>query len=426
MPARALRASIAWLVRSLWLVLLAGILTQSTLALQDPVERVRRFTRAREFDFAGWTLAALGLKAGQSSLGASGYLAEPGRRELVLHYLDLIGQSDQFRSQIAEIYADPNTPDPPKATAAASEELRTLRQKMASLQPAAEAVLQEQVADTLASIGLGLGGEMIPPVSFHFSQLPLALIVSPRSVIRQDANIDLNPDMTLEQQVGLERSVENMPDTSALVVPIGGIGIYPTMIQETTALDWVAETVVHEWTHNYLTLRPLGLNYETSPELRTMNETTASLIGNAVGRMVLLRYYPDKAPPPEVEGGAAPPAPGQAPAFSFQAEMRDTRKTVDALLAAGRVADAEAYMDTRRRFFYDHGYVIRRLNQAYFAFYGAYADQAGGAAGEDPVGNAVREMWKRSSSPVEFLRSMAGMSSFSDLQRALAARRPTP
>ncbi len=232
--------------------------------------------------------------------------------------------------------------------------------------------------------------------------------------------------MTLEQQVGLERSVENMPDTSALVVPIGGIGIYPTMIQETTALDWVAETVVHEWTHNYLTLRPLGLNYETSPELRTMNETTASLIGNAVGRMVLLRYYPDKAPPPEVEGGAAPPAPGQAPAFSFQAEMRDTRKTVDALLAAGRVADAEAYMDTRRRFFYDHGYVIRRLNQAYFAFYGAYADQAGGAAGEDPVGTAVREMWKRSSSPVEFLRSMAGMSSFSDLQRALAARRPTP
>ncbi len=146
---------------------------------------------AREFDFAGWTLAALGLKAGQSSLGASGYLAEPGRRELVLHYLDLIGQSDQLRSQIAEIYADPNTPDPPTATAAASEELRAIRQQMASLQPAAEAVLQEQVADTLASIGLGLGGEMIPPVSFHFSQLPLALIVSPpdRSSARTPTSI---------------------------------------------------------------------------------------------------------------------------------------------------------------------------------------------------------------------------------------------
>ncbi len=426
MPARALRASIAWLVRSLWLVLLAGILTQSTLALQDPVERVRRFTRAREFDFAGWTLAALGLKAGQSALGASGYLTESVRRKLVLDYVDLIGQSDQLQSHIAEIYADPNTRDPAAAAAEDSGNLRTLREQMASLQPAAEAVLQEQVADTLASIGLGLGGETIPPVSFHFSQLPLALIVSPRSVIRQDANIDLNPDVTVEQQVDLEQTVESLPDTSALVVPIGGIGIYPTMIQETTALDWVTETVVHEWTHNYLTLRPLGINYETSAELRTMNETTASLVGKAIGRMVLLRYYPEKAPPPEANAGAAPAAPGQAPAFNFQAEMRDTRKTVDALLAAGRVAEAEAFMDARRRFFFDHGYVIRRLNQAYFAFYGAYADQPGGAAGEDPVGAAVRELWDRSPSPVAFLRTMAWMSSFTDLQRRLAAARLTP
>lgn len=426
MPARALRASIAWLVRSLWLVLLAGILTQSTLALQDPVERVRRFTRAREFDFAGWTIAALGLKAGESMLGASAYLAEPVRRKLVLDYFNLIDQSQQLQSHIAGVYADPNTRDPASATAEDSVKLRALRQRMASLQPTAEAVLQEQVADTLASIGLGLGGETIPPVSFHFSQLPVALIVSPRSVIRQDANIDLNPDMTLEQQVSLEQAVESLPDTSALVVPIGGIGIYPTMIQETTALDWVTETVVHEWTHNYLTLRPLGINYETNAELRTMNETTASLIGTAIGRMVLLRYYPDKAPPPPANASAAPAAPGTAPAFDFQAEMRDTRKTVDALLASGRVADAEAYMDARRRFFFDHGYVIRRLNQAYFAFYGAYADQPGGAAGEDPVGTAVRELWDRSSSPVAFLRTMAWMSSFSDLQRALAAVPRTP
>lgn len=217
-------------------------------------------------------------------------------------------------------------------------------------------------------------------------------------MIRQDANIDLDVDMTMEQQISLEQAVESLSDTSALVVPIGGIGIYPTMIQETTALDWVTETVVHEWTHNYLTLRPLGINYETNAELRTMNETTASLVGTAIGRMVLLRYYPDKAPPPPANPSVAPAGPGTTPAFNFQVEMRDTRKTVDALLAAGRVADAEAYMDGRRRFFYDHGYVIRRLNQAYFAFYGAYADQPGGAAGEDPVGTAVRELWDRSSS----------------------------
>jgi hypothetical protein len=96
---------------------------------------------------------------------------------------------------------------------------------------------------------------------------------------------------------------------------------------------------------------------------------------------------------------------------------------VDALLAAGRVTEAEAYMEARRQVFWQAGYHIRRLNQAYFAFYGAYANEPQSAAGEDPVGAAVRQLWERSSSPAAFLRQMAGMSSYADLQAALA--RPT-
>ncbi len=49
-------------------------------------------------------------------------------------------------------------------------------------------------------------------------------------------------------------------------------------------------------------------------------------------------------------------------------------------------------MELRRQVFVDHGYIIRKLNQAYFAFYGAYADSPVSAAGEDPVGEAVREL----------------------------------
>jgi hypothetical protein len=92
---------------------------------------------------------------------------------------------------------------------------------------------------------------------------------------------------------------------------------------------------------------------------------------------------------------------------------------VDALLAEGRADDAEAYMAERRQIFFDHGYPIRRLNQAYFAFYGAYADEPGGAAGEDPVGAAVRELWTRIGSPAGFLRRISWMNDFEDLQRAL-------
>jgi hypothetical protein len=93
---------------------------------------------------------------------------------------------------------------------------------------------------------------------------------------------------------------------------------------------------------------------------------------------------------------------------------------VDALLAEGKIAEAEAYMEERRRFFWEHGYRIRRLNQAYFAFHGAYADQPQGPAGEDPIGAAVRELWRLVGAPARFLRLMAWMDSVADLEATLA------
>src|SRR6185503_20975744 len=80
-------------------------------------------------------------------------------------------------------------------------------------------------------------------------------------------------------------------NVSTLVVGIGGVGVYPTMVTETTDLRWMLETIAHEWTHNYLNVRPLGINYSTTPELRTMNETTASIAGSEVGTYVLQNYY---------------------------------------------------------------------------------------------------------------------------------------
>ncbi len=406
------------LKRTLSLLVLALFLVGSTLPTQETADRVRRYTRPLEFDFAGWTLEAAAVKLGQFSLGATGYLAPPGRRELVLEYVDLIRQGKQIENRLAEIYGDPNLTDPEAQAAPVIDERARLRAQQAELQPTAEALLQEQVAVVLAQMGLGVAGAPVPPVAFHFSRVPVALVVSPREVIRQDANIQLDPDISLEEKVALEQQVEGGLGVSALVVPIGGVGSYPTMIQESADLAWVAEVVAHEWVHNYLTLRPLGMLYESSPELRTMNETVASLLGKRIGRAVLARYYPERLPP-EPSAPVPPPSPAEPPAFDFHAEMRETRLTVDRLLAEGKVEEAEAYMETRRRFFWQNGYHIRRLNQAYFAFYGAYADQPGGAAGEDPVGAAVRELWERIDDPARFLRTMAWITSYEELQERL-------
>jgi hypothetical protein len=198
------------------------------------------------------------------------------------------------------------------------------------------------------------------------------------------------------------------------------------MVMETTNLRWMVETIAHEWTHNYLNLRPLGINYGTTPELRTMNETTASIAGSEVGDHMIAKYYPELL--------ASHPSPGlisfdktflpsngleDPPPFDFRAEMHETRVTADQLLAEGKIEEAETYMEQRRQVFWQNGYLLRKLNQAYFAFHGAYADVPGGAAGEDPVGPAVRALREQSDSLADFINTIAGMTSFGELQEAI-------
>jgi hypothetical protein len=413
------RVLVAWM-RGIFIgVVFLFLASQSTVPMRGPLELVRRYTSDEEFEFMGWTLDALWVKAGQFSLGTSRFLTDEGQKALVIRYFDDLNQVEQLERQLEQMVADPTRDDQGQEELALRDQITEFRSMLTQIQPFVETVLQEQVAFVLADLGLGIGGRIFPPVAFKFSQLPLALIVSPREIIRQDANIQLNPDLTLDQKISLENQIDRSLNVSSLVVDIGGIGIYPTMIVESGSIRWVLETITHEWVHNYLTLRPLGLNYETSPALRTMNETVASLLGVEIGDRVLERYYPEFLPPQEVTPSADTPSTSEPPAFEYRAEMHETRVTVDRLLEEGQIEEAEAYMEARRQVFWENGYHIRKINQAYFAFHGAYADQAQGPAGEDPVGDAVRKLWNLTDSPIQFLHRMAWMNDFSDLEAVL-------
>ena len=104
--------------------------------------------------------------------------------------------------------------------------------------------------------------------------------------------------------------------------------------------------------------------------------------------------------------------------------MGKTRVRADELLAAGRVEEAEEYMEERRLFLWENGYRIRKLNQAYFAFYGAYADLPG-QRGEDPIGPALLTLREESPSLRVFLDRVAPVTSLEALQQ-LAAEPPPP
>jgi hypothetical protein len=411
--------------RSLYLglVILLGMfsLQYSTLPPGDLTERVRAFTRDQEFNFISWVWNAMEVKLAHAAIGSERYLSEAERHALVVDYLKLVLQIQVTEGKLNEIFADPNIADPQAASAELRDELDKLHQQRSQTAPAAEAILESQISQTAAELGLTYAGQAIPPVLYHSTPLPWALIISPRDVIRQDADINLKPDFTVDQQAALEEQVDARLDVSSLVVGIGGIGVYPTMVAQTSNLNWLSEVVSHEWVHNFLTLRPLGMNYMTSPELRIMNETTASIAGKEIGRAVLEKYYPEFVPPPPpAESANQPETQPEPPAFDFNQEMHETRVAVDKMLADGQIQAAEDYMEMRRRIFWDNGYHIRKLNQAYFAFYGAYADNPkGGAAGADPVGGAVRTLRAQSPSLADFLKQISWMSSFEQLQRTV-------
>ena len=391
-------------------------------------DRVRAFTREIEFDYPNWVWNAAWTKIEQGAIGWPYVFDRGTNKEIVIDYLRTTQHLMQAEYQIEQIYANPDVTDKETSSAYVRNQRDELIARQRSIAPLAEATLQSQITDALAELGLTSIGQPLPPVLYHTSSTPLALIVSERSVIQQIANISVLPTLTLNDQIQLEDKVAKSLDVSTLVVPIGGVGVYPTMVMETTDLRWTLDTIAHEWIHNYLNLRPLGLNYSTTPELRTMNETTASIAGGEIGTYVLQQYYPELLPSSSSPIQSLAALDRSVPylsvledtaPFDFRAEMHETRVTADEMLAEGKIEEAEAYMEERRQLFWANGYLLRKLNQAYFAFHGAYADAPGGAAGEDPVGPAVRALREQSASLADFVNTISWMTSFEQLQQAI-------
>lgn len=413
------------LLRSCWrglrlaalLALLAFILAGSAFPPGGLPSRVRSLTRPLEFDYGTWTLEAILAKFAGWGLSFNRFLSPEQQSQWVRDTLEQVRLVNHLKAQVLIIYADPAVADPESASQAARARLDAAQARLDALAPLAESILQAQLLDVLGDIGLGRAGQVFPPSLFKASEMPYSLVISPRDQIAQALDVSLVPGTTTQTMEMLEESIFTNLDYAALVVPIGGVGTYPTMISQTTDLVWLTEVIAHEWVHNFLTLRPLGINYLTNDQLRTINETTASLAGKELGSLILAKHYPEQIPPPteQASTGSQMQRPEPEP-FDFRAEMRITRVEVDRLLAEGKVEEAEAYMEARRGFFWENGYLIRKLNQAYFAFYGAYNDvPGGGPSGEDPVGPAVVAYRAQFSSLADFLNAISWVNSFDEL-----------
>ncbi|HEX2987876.1 MAG TPA: hypothetical protein VHS06_06870 [Chloroflexota bacterium] len=296
---------------------------------------------------------------------ADSIASKPASQESVRGFLALSSRSAQLRDDLNS--GNPRDP------AAESEELAEIDRQMSSEEAGVERLIQDQVSAVLARSGVGyrLPGSagLFPPVVFRYTPLPRLLVVSPRDRIDRVASVLLDPRTAPDEVEELEARVSKK-GYIGLVVPIGGLGVFPSMVPDGTDLRNSFIAVAHEWTHHYLALRPLGWKYavgsESDQRMVTVNETVAEIVGQQIGDEVYRDIYRGAEGETQAQSSS-----GRTD--RFRSEMRAIRLEVDRLLAEGKIGDAEAFMASSRDRLQAEGFYIRKLNQAYFAFYGSYA-----------------------------------------------------
>ena len=132
-------------------------------------------------------------------------------------------------------------------------------------------------------------------------------------------------------------------------------------------------------------------------------------IGDRAYEVLTGTRIPEPLPPSGSSPG--PPEVVQEEGFDFVRDMRETRLLVDELLAEGEIEQAEQYMEQRRNYFVENGVFIRKINQAYFAFTGTYAEAPGAIS---PIGDEMREFRALLPDLKAFVTAMSKVSSYKD------------
>ena len=368
------------------------------------------------FDLLGWEVEAISEKLRALLNQPAHGLTYAESVSLVHDYLEQAQSIRKLENDINRAFAENNHQATPE-TKRWQEQVTVLRTQQQAKRPAVEQIIEGQVAHELAKEGLTWANNVFPPVQFTFVEPPRKLVVSPRDKIETIYSQMLTAEMSIETIEQSEAAYRQQYDVSAYITNIGGLGAFPTMVIDRAGLEWILSTVAHEWCHNYLTLFPLGLNYMTSADLMTINETVAEIVGNEIGERTLRTFYPDQVRQPQVDQPPQAATAEEEPVFEFGTEMRETRLRVDELLGAGQVEAAEAYMEARRQLFVENGYPLRVLNQAYFAFHGSYGTSA---ASTSPIGPKLEELRTLTPDLQTFLVVVRNITSVEELDAVLA------
>jgi len=332
----------------------------------------------------------------------------------VIEYFSSFERIKTLESEIR----DNNTGNRKSNPVALEAELNTLREQRIAMQDSVERILERQIKATLIQQGILNPVDpylnlkiSFPPVNFELAKPPLLLVVSPRHRIESMREILLQPNLSTKEKESIEAEVDEL-DVSSLVVELGGIAMYPALVTNEANLRSTINTAIEEWLHQYLAFTPLGFLYlldtigvSRNYEIATMNETAVGIMTKEISAIVYEKYYSQY-------GNDHNESEETDSEFDFNYEMREIRRAVDEYLAKGQVEKAEEFMEEKRQYLASKGYYIRKLNQAYFAFHGTYANKPTSIS---PIGIELRELRSQSISVKDFLDKVATLTSRQDL-----------
>ena len=398
-------------------LLLVSLLGASCTPGRDFDIRLSSIVKPYRFSLLKWEFKTMPYEAKQWLFGKHGKIDD--QADTVAEYFSLVERIRSLESEIEAINTDNRQDD----LASLEAELNRLQEQRMALDSKVERIIASQIKEVLAQQGIFNPMDKyirlkvrIPPLDFRLEKSPHLLVISPRDRIESMREITLQQNLSLEKMESIESRVDKL-GVSSLVVELSGLGAtYPTFVANNAGLRFTIDTATEEWLHQYLAFKPLGFLYlldltgvARNYEIATINETLASMVSKEIGSIVCQKYYPRY-------GDCAHREPAAEPEFDFNREMREIRRAVDKYLAQGEVEQAEEFMEQKRQYLVSMGYQIRKLNQAYFAFHGTYADRPTSIS---PIGVELRQLRQQSASLKDFLNTVATMTSRQELSDSI-------
>ena len=394
------------------IMLLASFLGVNCAANYDLDSRLRKIAKPYTFSIVKWELNAFFDGARKTLTGLEKITGKDIQKVI------------QFNSNVERIRALKSEIELTRAgsrqggLSLLEEELEDFQLQNMEFEGVVEFTLERQIREVLFQEGIFNPVDKhlkikigFPPINFELEMPPHLLVISPRDRIDRIRGYVLRQVMTKEEMENIEALADEL-NVSSLVIELGGFaGTYPSFVTNEADLRFIIDTAAEEWLHHYLAFKPLGFQYSLhligilpDYEIATINETVAGIVSTEIGADVYKKYYEqdEKKAKAEVAGTG----------FDFNREMRNIRRAVDNYLSRGEIDNAEEFMEQRRQFLADNGYYIRKLNQAYFAFHGVYADKPTSIS---PIGTELKALRSRSGSLKQFLKTAAAMTSRQDL-----------